>query len=354
MITSELALKIRKCIELEGPIPFDRYMEMCLYDPDWGYYTRSADIIGRKGDYYTSSDIHPIFGWTIANYFKKIMEKENFHTIVEIGPGKGFLALDILSFMEKNFKNFGELRYILIEKSPAMRNEIKRNLSDYLNSVKIMSSLEELKSFEGIVFSNELFDALPHKRFILRDEGWMELYVGFNKSGFKEIERKVKDEELLRILERYAPFVHSGNVVEFSIETFSIIEKLSLKHKGGKFLTIDYGDKRKELIERFPKGSLIGYRRHQIVEDPYKFPGEQDLTCHVDFTLLEEILTENGYKTEFYKDQGGFLIDAGIIEILKEIEKNTPSLLTIKARLSFKKLVLDFGRNYRVLSAIKT
>src|SRR6266853_5158006 len=128
--TSEAnAVSLREQIEREirecGPIPFSCYMEICLYDPAQGYYSANAEQFGKAGDFYTSSDVHAVFGRLLARQFDEVWRALDHPAqieIVELGPGRGLFARDVLDWSKKKFPDFfAALTYTLQESSPALR-----------------------------------------------------------------------------------------------------------------------------------------------------------------------------------------------------------------------------------------
>ena len=120
--------KIEAEIRASGPIPFSRYMGLCLYDPELGYYSRNASQFGKAGDFYTSSDVHAVFGRLMARQFEEMWRvlgcPESF-TLKELGPGRGLFAQDVLDWSERKFPDFFRaLRYVLAESSPSLRRQI--------------------------------------------------------------------------------------------------------------------------------------------------------------------------------------------------------------------------------------
>ena len=182
-----LRQKIEHEIRERGPIPFSRYMEICLYDPDLGYYSRNVEQFGKAGDFYTSSDVHAVFGRLLARQFEEIWQVlgslERIE-ILELGPGRGLFAQDVLDWSEKVFPGFfRSLHYSLAENSPALRQRLQTTLSRHFaaekallhsegappigkgttsvvpNNVSIARALAP--EVPIIVFANEFFDALP-------------------------------------------------------------------------------------------------------------------------------------------------------------------------------------------------
>jgi len=143
-----LRQKIEQEIREHGPIPFSRYMEFCLYDPEYGYYSRNAEQFGKAGDFYTSSDVHAVFGRLMARQFEEMwrsLGSPNRIAIVEPGPGRGLFAQDVLAWSEKTFPDFFQaLQYVLVESSPALRRRIETTLCKRVESGKAaFASFEE-------------------------------------------------------------------------------------------------------------------------------------------------------------------------------------------------------------------
>src|SRR6202162_4774357 len=142
--TERFVSLLRKQIELEirerGPIPFSRYMELCLYDSELGYYSRNAEQFGKAGDFYTSSDVHAVFGRLLARQFDEMwraLGSPSSIEVLELGPGRGLFAQDVLDWSEKKFPDFFHaLRYVLVESSRALRQRIKSALEPHFESGK--------------------------------------------------------------------------------------------------------------------------------------------------------------------------------------------------------------------------
>ncbi len=169
-------MSLRRIIEQEilerGPIPFSRYMELCLYHPELGYYSRNAEQFGKAGDFYTSSDVHAVFGRLLARQFAEIWRLLGSPARVEVqelGPGRGLFAQDVLDWSEKKFPDFFEaLHYCLAESSPALRKKLGETLARFIERGKA-SVLRDLSpgiralspDVPLVIFANEFFDAFP-------------------------------------------------------------------------------------------------------------------------------------------------------------------------------------------------
>src|SRR6202041_1135554 len=137
-------------------------MEICLYDPVAGYYSRNSEQFGKAGDFYTSSDVHAVFGRLLARQFEEIwrlMGSPERIEILEFGPGRGLFAQDVLDWSEKKFPGFFRaLRYVLVETSPALRQRIEATLARHIQSGKAaFQPVKDRVVQPGIVFANEFF-----------------------------------------------------------------------------------------------------------------------------------------------------------------------------------------------------
>src|SRR6202453_1034311 len=132
-IVNPLRQKIEQEISERGPIPFSRNMELCLYDPELGSYSRNAQQFGKAGDFYTSSDVHSVFGRLLARQFEEMwrtLDSPERIELIELGAGRGLFAQDVLCWSEKKFRDFFHaLRYCLVESSPALRKRIEATLA---------------------------------------------------------------------------------------------------------------------------------------------------------------------------------------------------------------------------------
>jgi hypothetical protein len=168
----EPALRQRIAGEIarNGPIPFSRYMELCLYEPELGYYSRAREQFGKAGDFYTSSDVHAVFGRLLARQFEEMwraLDSPARIDLIELGPGRGLFARDVLDWSAKQFPEFSRaLHYALVEQSAHLRTKLQERLAEHIaaGDCEIFDSLESSASRASdniIVFANEFFDALP-------------------------------------------------------------------------------------------------------------------------------------------------------------------------------------------------
>ena len=304
-----LRQKIERDIQERGPIPFSRYMELCLYDPELGYYSRNAAQFGKAGDFYTSSDVHAVFGRLLARQFEemwRVLGSPELIVIEELGPGRGLFAQDVLDWSERKFPDFFHaLRYELDERSPALRQRIEATLSRHLGSGRAVLGSEGESNVSRIVFANEFFDALPVE--ILSSEG--SLRISSSGGRFLETWAPSSPEEL-EFLDRYAIHPEAGERVEVPLEAQNQMSKAAQFDRGF-VVAIDYGYAREEQLAGRHRGTLKAVRQHSVSASPYEAPGEQDITADVNFTALAAAAEKQGMQTQKLVTQSQFLLGIG-------------------------------------------
>ena len=310
-----LRQKIEEEIRGHGPIPFSRYMEMCLYDAELGYYAAHAEQFGKAGDFYTSSDVHAVFGRLLARQFEEMWRALGSPAalqVVELGPGRGLFAQDVLAWSEKKFPEFFRaLRYELVEASPALRNRLAGSLTRQIEAGKaeIYSSMEQLPRqlpSPAIVFANEFFDALPVQ--VVSDRG--ELRVGCGERGLAESFVPPRA-ATLEFLDRYSVLPEAGERVEAPLAAQEYMQSMAQRLRRGFMVVIDYGYTREEQLAGRHRGTVTAFRRHTISASPYEAPGEQDITAHVNFTALDAAARKGGMQPLALLTQAQFLMGIG-------------------------------------------
>lgn len=304
--------KIEEEIRRRGPIPFSRYMEMCLYDPELGYYAAHAQQFGKTGDFYTSSDVHAVFGRLLARQFNEMwlaLGSPSALRIVELGPGRGLFAQDVLDWSEKKFADFFHaVSYVLVESSPALRGRLEETHRLRISNGKaeIQESLPGQLTTPAIIFANEFFDALPVE--VVSHRG--ELRVGCEHGRF--IESFVPTTAAaLDYLDRYSVHPEAGERVEAGLAALESMRKLAQRLGCGFVIVIDYGYTRDEQLAGRHRGTVTAVRRHTISTSPYEAPGEQDITAHVNFTALQAAAREGGLEPRALLTQAQFLMGIG-------------------------------------------
>jgi len=306
-------------------MPFSRYMEICLYDPVAGYYSRNASQFGKAGDFYTSSDVHAVFGRLLARQFEEMwqaLDRPAEIEILELGPGRGLFARDVLDWSRKKFPDFfAALKYTLQESSPALRAKLQETLSDYVTSSKAGISMVEtrlapsaavevrLNSSNGtalIIFANEFLDAVPVE--ILGTQGKLHLVV--DGTHLREVWLPPTEEELA-FLDRYSIHPEDNERIEVPLAAQAWVTQSAKAIQRGFLVIVDYGYTRNEQLAGRHRGTLMAFRQHSASENPYEAPGEQDLTAHVNFTALFAKVEGAGMQTQKLLTQAQFLMGIG-------------------------------------------
>jgi SAM-dependent MidA family methyltransferase len=304
-------------IRRDGPMSFSHYMELCLYHRELGYYSHAAEQFGKGGDFYTSSDVHAVFGRLLARQFEEMwraLDSPERIDLIELGPGRGLFARDVLDWTDKQFPGFADaLRYFLVEQSPVFRSRLVERLKDHLANGKaaVFETLESAAAAADsnlVVFANEFFDALPVE--IVDHRG--SVRVVEDSGRFAEQFNPISREEA-EFLDRYGVHPEQGERVEAPLASLSWMERIAAafnRHRGFVAL-IDYGYTREEQLAGRHRDTLMTYHRHQASPSPYEAPGEQDITAHVNFTALRSLGADHGLEPIALLTQSQFLIGIG-------------------------------------------
>jgi len=345
---SHLESMLVERILAEGPLSFFKFMETCLYHPEYGYYMSTRQRIGREGDFFTSSNVHALFGQLIAKQLHQmwqILECPVNFVIAEQGAGEGYLCLDILNALKVDFPDFYSLlRYRIVEISAENRARQAQLLSSHQNAVNWCQQ-GELAGMIGCYLSNELIDAFPVHLVEKRDDKLLEVYVAVEGGTFQEVLLDPSTEELDNYLAWTEVELMEGNRAEINLTAPAWMRTVAgLLHRGF-VLTIDYGYLASELYAPWrTTGTLMSYYQHTSGENPYIRLGEQDLTAHVNFSALLKAGEEAGLHQLFYGDQCKFLLGLGFVDALlaaqaRESEPHRAQAL----RLTLKNLILPDG-----------
>lgn len=325
---NDISKYLKYVIKSEGKITFARFMDIALYHHEFGYYITNKQKIGKSGDYYTSPDVHPFFGQVLSKQLMEmwsILGEKHFY-IVEIGAGKGLMALDILKYIKQNLPGFYEhLTYIIIEKSKTFKVNQYELLASYKEKINWFDSIScfyDSKGFTGCVLSNELFDALPFHRVYQEGMELKELFVTIDKGKFTEKTGKLSSDKLSNHIKRLKIPLIDGMKTEINLEAMHWIRSIASIIHQGFVITIDYGYPAHLYYSPSKNnGTFLCYYNHSTNEEPLERIGEQDITAHVDFTSLALEGNELGLDLLAYTDLSSFLILHGKDILEKEIEK---------------------------------
>ena len=352
-----LQKKIVRKITEEGPITFEQFMSMALYDADLGYYNTVSGKIGRKGDFYTSPYLHPVFGSMIGRQITEmwdIMGRPDNFSIVEMGGGAGYVCKDMLSSL-RDTDFYAALQYVIVEQSPAMRDSQRKLLGEFSGKVKWSDALSECGNITGCILSNELLDAFPF-HLVRMEDTLKEVYIDFDVQENRLVERTgdLSSNGLADYFSEFSIRIRKGHTTEVNLAIREWLQEINKALMRGFILTIDYGYPSWDYYsEDRNRGTLMCYRKHELSENPYENIGEQDITAHVDFSAVKKWGEELGIKTAGFCGQGVFMVSLGIEDDLKRIAEGTKDYVFEIARI--KKLILPqgMGESHKVLIQYK-
>jgi SAM-dependent MidA family methyltransferase len=301
---------IRQEILSAGQISFARFMELALYCPKTGYYERPADPIGSAGDFYTSVSAGSLFGELLACQFaiwlRDLRHEQPF--LVEAGAHNGQLAADILAAMARSAPDL-PVRYLIVEPSEHRQRLQRARLDLFAGQVSWFATFADLPDVSGIIFANELLDAMPVHVLRWRKVGWVERAVTLANDQFAWVDAPLTvDTGPPSIPNDLAAVLPEGFQIEASPAATQWWGAAARKLNSGKLVTIDYGGEWHDLMAPHRVGgTLRSYRGHQIVEDVLAHSGEQDITAHVNFSEIKRAGELEGLRTELFTSQARFL-----------------------------------------------
>ena len=313
-----LAARIRAEITELGPMPFARFMELALYDPEGGYYRSAEARPGRAGDFLTAPELHPIFGELLGRAIEQVWDilgRPDPFLVQEHGAGEGAMAVPLLHATS------AAIHYAPVE----IDQRRLAVLHERLDAAGLGDRLEPSPSasFDGVVLANEVLDALPVHRLRRRDGVIRELGVDVDAGGtFVEAELPSRHDAAIDRLVAEGIELVDGQTAEVCLDLDRWVADAAGPLRRGLLLLIDYGAPATELYDpvRRREGTLRAYLRHQVSADPYRFVGRQDLTAHVDVTAVERAARAAGLERIGITTQAEALMGLGIEERLQAIQ----------------------------------
>jgi SAM-dependent MidA family methyltransferase len=316
-----LEAEIRRRIAAAGPMPVAQYMTLCLTHPRYGYYI-TRDPFGAKGDFVTSPEISQMFGeliglWAAATW--KLMGSPENVRLVELGPGRGTMMLDLLraAHIVPHFRK--SLVVHMVEISPALEKRQRQALGGTEVPIEWHSSLDQVPEGPAIILANEFFDSLPIHQAVMCVDGWHERVIKIADNGTLQFSH-ARDpiplfEQMLPPALRSAPI---GAIFEWRADQVALELGRRVAHSEGAALVIDYGHVQSAAGDTF---QAVG--RHAF-SSPLTALGEVDLTAHVDFQALAHAAEALGARAHGPIEQAKFLRRLGIETRAEALRKGSP------------------------------
>lgn len=336
-------------------MPFQRYMTMALYQPGLGYYVNGLHKFGAAGDFVTAPEHGRLFALGMARQLDRLGDSLGRDwTVLELGPGSGALARDVLLQMRQP-----PAKYLLLEPSAPLREVQCETLSvlpdDLFGRVEWIGA-PPADRFDGAVIANEVLDALPVARFRISETGIEEARVSV-EAGRLAWDYAPADGRVLNAVEQALADLPAppgpGYTSEVCVDLPAWLETVTAPLNRGLALMIDYGYPRREYyhLDR-NDGTLVCHYRHRAHFDPFIWPGLTDLSAFVDFTALAGAAEHCGLEVAGFTSQAGFVLGSGVGEMLEDSDSDRERL-----RLSgeFKRLVLpgEMGEKFKLMALVR-
>jgi len=342
-----------------GRISFARYMELALYAPGLGYYSAGSRKFGDQGDFITAPEISSLFSHTLARQVAEILQSMAGGEVLEVGGGSGVMAADMLAELER--LDCLPSRYAILELSADLRErQRERLMTDVPHLLDRVVWHDELPpaGFRGVVVANELLDALPVHCFSIEEDGIREQFVRWKDDRFQWVSGECETPKLYQqIRERIEslgvnfPF---GYRSEINMATDAWLCAIAQMLETGLILLVDYGFSRREYYHpQRHTGTLMCHYRHRSHDDPFVYPGLQDITAHVEFTSIAEQAVSVGLAVNGYTSQAYFLLSNGITELAEKEALNEKDRLTQARQIRTLTMPGDMGELFKVIALTK-
>lgn len=361
--SAELTQKIRQTINRHGPLPFSRFMELALYTPGLGYYTSGLPKIGAEGDFITAPEVSPLFARCLARSASQILNELEQPNVIEFGAGKGTLAKDFLLALESAEQPLAT--YYIIELSADLKQKQAETLASLPQSLQQkVVWLDQLPQtpIPAVIIANEVLDAMPVEKLRLEAEQTLRGFVNYNeeKQSFEWDYHTISESDLQvtcnQILKQIGTPSPQGYETEVNSNIHPWLQSIADFLQQGALLLIDYGYTRQEYYQPARKmGTLRCHYQHRAHNDPFFYPGLQDITAHVDFTQVAEAGFDVGFKIAGFTTQAHFLMSSGILEMSSELSDQEDMISSLKMAQQIKTLTLpnEMGENFKVIALTK-
>ncbi len=333
-LSENLRRKIHLAImENNGSISFEQYMQMVLYEPGLGYYSAGSTKFGEQGDFVTAPELSPLFSRCVAKQCQQILSEissaKTSCSILELGPGTGAMAIELMRYLER--KNALPKTYYMLEPSADLQQRQQRNIKRSIPQLEKrfvwISNFPEEK-IKGVILANEIIDAMPVKRMIIDDEiKEAAITCDIKKNDQiqfqwikKDIDEKLKIDikKLLGTLKESLPTPY---ITELNYNIKPWLNSLNDILDKGLILISDYGYPRYEYFHpQRAAGTLLCHYRHHVHDDPFLYPGLQDITASVDFTTVAETAVNASLHVSGFTTQAHFLIACGLDSFVSELK----------------------------------
>ena len=338
-----------------GVIPFSDYMQMCLYEPAYGYYSSGSTKFGAAGDFITAPEVSPLFGQCIAHHAIELIKEGMSNRFFELGAGSGKLCRDIIEAFGQQGQEWQQ--YLILEPSADLQQRQQVFLESELEPeqyqrIKWLSELP--KQFSGLILGNEVLDAMP-VNVVLKDSQWLELGVGFADGRFQWV-GYARESEAINAINNIDQdqSLEEGYCTEINMNYGPWFNSLFSSCENVRALLIDYGYKQAQYYHPQRKtGTLMCFYQHRSHPDPFVYPGLQDITAFVDFDAAGDAAVAAGFEIEGLTSQAEFLMSNGLMDSISATE-DPMQQLDLAQQVKTLTLPGEMGEKFKVLSLSKS
>ena len=341
-----------------GCIGFARYMQLALYEPGLGYYSAGARKFGAAGDFITAPEVAPVFSRCLAAQCAEVLQALGGGDVLELGAGSGVMAAEMLAELERR----GALprRYLILDVSADLRERQHATLAaavpHLLPRVEWLERLPE--ALDGVVVANEVLDAMPVERFVVRGDRVQSLGVRAQPDRLQacEAEAPAVLADAVRAIGRDTGVAWpEGYTSEVNLGLAGWLQSLAGAVARGVLLFVDYGLPRREYYATERRdGTLLCHFRHRFHDDPFARPGLQDITAWVDFTAVAAAGSAAGLRLAGFATQAHFLIGCGIGEFLADVsDLDVVSRVNLSRQAMVLTLPGEMGERFKAIALTK-
>ena len=357
--SERLELRVREEIARAGGwIGFSAYMQMALYEPGLGYYSAGARKLGAAGDFVTAPEVAPVFSRCLARQCEEVLRTLGGGDVLEVGAGSGVMAVAMLEELER--RDALPARYRILDVSADLRERQRATLAAAVP--RLLERVEWLdrwpEDFTGVVVANELLDAMPVERFVMRGGSVNALGVTWHLGRLEWSETRASAalaDAVRAVVRDTGASWPESYTSEINLGLTGWIAALAATLTRGVLLFVDYGLPRREFYaaERC-EGTLLCHFRHRFHGDPFTRPGLQDLTAWVDFTAVAEAGAAAGLDLAGYTTQAHFLIGCGLGEFLADVhELDVVSRVNLSRQAMVLTLPGEMGERFKAIALAK-
>ncbi len=354
-LSHQLIQQISKEIEqtTQQSIPFRRFMEMALYEPQLGYYVAGKHKLGHQGDFTTAPEISPLYSRCIAQQCQSVLSElgNNSAEILEFGAGSGAMAAEILRYLDEQ-KTLPK-QYLILEVSPDLIARQKQHFSHkiphLMGHIQWITTLP--KNFNGVILANEVLDAMPVDLFSIINNEIYEQRIGFDGTQLTVHDRPAPN-TLAAVINNLSIKPHNNSYTsEVNPMIFPWLHAVAESLAQGIIILIDYGYTRQEYYHPDRNiGTLLCYYQHRAHGDFLYYPGLQDITANVDFTAVAEAADEAGLTVLSFTPQATFLIANGLEQhLIQALEREPNKHYQLAQQVRTLTLPAEMGEHFKVM-----